>query len=278
MRGHSLRYAVNLSILFTELDLLDRPAAAKAAGFDAVEFWWPFSTATPRAAEVDAFVGAVADAGVQLAGLNFFGGDLPAGERGVVSLPRRVDEFKASVDLAVEIGRRLNCPAFNALYGNRIDAASATEQDAVAIGSLRYAAKRVADIGATVLLEPVSGVPSYPLRTAADVIGVLDRVEAPNIGLLADLYHLSVNGDDVAGVIAAYTDRIARVQIADAPGRGEPGSGELPFDEWLAALVANGYTGYVAAEYKPTVASADSFSGWFDAAGLMQASANTLEE
>lgn len=264
MRGHSLRYAVNLSILFTELDLLDRPAAAKAAGVDAVEFWWPFSTATPRAAEVDAFVGAVADAGVQLVGLNFFGGDLPAGDRGVVSLPRRVDEFKASVDLAVEIGSRLNCPAFNALYGNRIDAASAAEQDAVAIGSLRYAAKMAADIGATVLLEPVSGVPSYPLRTAADVVGVLDRVEASNIGLLADLYHLSVNGDDVAAAIAAYTDRIAHVQIADAPGRGEPGSGELPLDDWLAALAANGYTGYVAAEYKPTVASADSF-GWLPA-------------
>ena len=264
MRGHALRYAVNLSILFTELDLLDRPAAAKAAGFDAVEFWWPFSTATPRDAEVDAFVSASADAGVQLVGLNFFAGDLAAGDRGVVSLPRRVDEFKASVDIAVEIGRRLNCPAFNALYGNRIDAASAAEQDAVAVGSLRYAARAVADIGATVLLEPVSGIPSYPLRTAADVVAVLDRVGVPNIGLLADLYHLSVNGDDVAAAIDAYTDRVAHVQIADAPGRGEPGSGDLPLDDWLAALAGNGYAGYVAAEYKPTVTSAESF-GWLPA-------------
>ena len=261
MRGHSLRYAVNLSILFTELDLLDRPAAAKAAGFDAVEFWWPFSTATPRAADVHAFVAAIADAGVQLVGLNFFAGDLAAGERGVVSLPRRVGEFKASVDLAVEIGRALHCPAFNALYGNRIGAASAAEQDAVALGALRYAANAVADIGATVLLEPVSGIPSYPLRTAADVITVLDNVDAPNLGLLADLYHLAVNGDDVAQAIAAHPGRIAHVQVADAPGRGEPGSGELPIGEWLAALEANGYAGYVAAEYKPTVRSADSF-GW----------------
>ena len=264
MRGQSLRYAVNLSILFTELDLLDRPAAAKAAGFDAVEFWWPFAVATPRTAEIDAFVTAIAEAGVQLVGLNFFAGDLAAGERGVLSLPRRADEFKAGVDLAVEIGRRLNCPAFNALYGNRIDAASAAEQDAVALGSLRYAARAVAEIGATVLLEPVSGIPGYPLRTAADVIEVIDRVGEPNIGLLADLYHLAVNGDDVTAAIAAHTDRIAHVQIADAPGRGEPGSGELPLGDWLAALVANGYAGYVAAEYKPTVTSADSF-GWLPA-------------
>jgi hydroxypyruvate isomerase len=264
VRGHSLRYAVNLSILFTELDLLDRPAAAKAAGFDAVEFWWPFSVAAPRTGEVDAFVAAIADADVRLVGLNFFAGDLAAGERGVVSLPRRVEEFKAGVDLAVEIGRRLSCPAFNALYGNRIDGTSAAEQDAVALGNLRYAARAVADIGATVLLEPVSGIAGYPLRTVADVVAVLDRVGEPNIGLLADLYHLAVNGDDVAAAIAAHTDRVAHVQIADAPGRGEPGSGELPLDDWLAALVANGYQGYVAAEYKPTATSADSF-GWFPA-------------
>src|SRR5581483_4253376 len=152
---------------------------------------------------------AITEADVRLVGLNFFAGDLAAGERGVASLPRRIDEFKAGVDHAVEIGRVLHCPAFNALYGNRIDAASATEQDAVAVGALRYAANAVADIGATVLLEPVSGIPSYPLRTAADVITVLDNVDAPNIGLLADLYHLAVNGDDVAEVIAKYPDRIA---------------------------------------------------------------------
>ena len=261
MPGHTFRYAVNLSILFTELDLLDRPAAAKAAGFDAVEFWWPFSTATPPATEVNAFVTAITEADVQLVGLNFFAGDLAAGERGVASLPRRIDEFKAGVDHAVEIGRVLHCPAFNALYGNRVDAASATEQDAVAVGALRYAATAAEDIGATVLLEPVSGIPSYPLRTAADVITVLDNVGAPNIGLLADLYHLTVNGDDVAEVIENHTGRIAHVQVADAPGRGEPGSGDLPLENWLDALAANGYAGYVAAEYKPTVPSADSF-GW----------------
>jgi hydroxypyruvate isomerase len=293
VHGHHLRYAVNLSILFTELDLLARPAAAKAAGFDAVEFWWPFPEAAPSRAEVDAFVAAVSDAGVQLVGLNFFAGDLAAGERGLVSLPQRVDEFKAGVDLAVDIGRRLGCRAFNALYGNRIDGAatstasaekaasaatasaasaeevaSAEEQDAVAIDSLRYAANAVAEIDATVLLEPVSGIPSYPLRTAADVLAVLDRVgegaDVDNLGLLADLYHLAVNGDDVSKVIAEHTARIAHVQIADAPGRGEPGSGGLDLDGWLGQLVANGYSGYVAAEYKPTVASAESFS-WLPA-------------
>jgi hydroxypyruvate isomerase len=268
VRGHHLRYAVNLSILFTELDLLARPAAAKAAGFDAVEFWWPFRDTAPQPAEVDAFVAAVSAADVRLVGLNFFGGDLAAGERGLVSLPQRADEFRAGVDLAVHIGRSLGCPAFNALYGNRVDGASAAAQDAIAVGNLRYAAEAVAEIGATVLVEPVSGIPDYPLRTAADVLAVLDRVAgetgAHNLGLLADLYHLAVNGDDVSTVIAEHAARIAHVQIADAPGRGEPGSGALDLEGWLGQLAATGYVGYVAAEYKPTVTSADSF-GWLPA-------------
>ena len=91
MTTESPRYAVNLSMLFTELPLLQRPAAAKEAGFDAVEFWWPFATAVPADADVDGFVAAITDAGVQLIGLNFFAGDMPGGDRGLVSWPARSD-------------------------------------------------------------------------------------------------------------------------------------------------------------------------------------------
>ena len=121
MTIESLRYAVNLSMLFTELPLLQRPAAAKAAGFDAVEFWWPFATAVPAEADVDAFITAVTDAEVQLIGLNFFAGDMPGGDRGLVSWPARSGEFRDNIDVTVGIGERLGCRAFNALYGNRTD-------------------------------------------------------------------------------------------------------------------------------------------------------------
>jgi len=268
--AHSLRYEVNCSILFTELPLLQRPAAAKAAGFDAVEFWWPCATAVPGEAEVDQFVSAIDDAGVSLVGLNFFAGDMPGGDRGLVSWPARSAEFRDNIPVVAAIGERLGCKAFNALYGNRLDGVTPEAQDDLAAENLYLAAEGVAGIGGTVLLEPVSGAPRYPLLTAADAVAVIARVTADggpaNIGLLADLYHLAVNGDDVDKAIAAYTGTrggIAHVQIADAPGRNEPGTGDLPLDRRLSDLQAAGYTGWVGLEYKSSdpADSAASF-GW----------------
>jgi hydroxypyruvate isomerase len=259
-----LRYTVNCSILFTELPLLERPAAARQAGFDAVEFWWPFAEAVPADAEIDAFVRAIDDAGVQLTGLNFFAGDMPGGDRGLVSWPKRSGEFRDNIDVTVGIGERLGCEAFNALYGNRVDTAQPAEQDELAVENLGLAAQAAGRIGAVVLVEPVSGAERYPLLTAADALAVIDRVQAaydvPNVGLLADLYHLAVNGDDVDRVIAQHLDRIAHVQIADAPGRNEPGTGTLPLLAQLSALESGGYTGLVGLEYKPAITSANSFN------------------
>ncbi|OJF77853.1 hydroxypyruvate isomerase family protein [Nocardia seriolae] len=262
---HSLNYAVNCSLLFTELPILERPEAVRQAGFDAIEFWWPFADAVPSDKDVDAFVAAVQDAGVQLIGLNFFAGDMPGGDRGLVSWPARAAEFKDNIDVTVGIGERLGIKAFNALYGNRVDDATAEQQDELGVENLSAAAVAAARIGATILVEPVSGAPRYPLLTAADCLGVIDKVQAhsgvSNIGLLADLYHLAVNGDDVDKVIAEHTARIAHVQIADNPGRNEPGTGALPIDEQLTALEVNGYRGWAALEYKPSGATLDSF-GW----------------
>ncbi len=259
------RYDANLSMLFTELPLLQRPAAAAEAGFDAIEFWWPFPTAVPSDADVDTFVHAVQDAGVQLVGLNFFAGDMPGGDRGLVSWPARSSEFRDNVDVTVGLGERLGCTAFNALYGNRVDDATPQEQDELAAANLATAAAAAARIGGTVLVEPVSGAPRYPLLTAADVIAVLDGVEresgATNVKFLCDLYHLDTNGDDVSAAIADHADRIGHVQIADSPGRNEPGTGKLDIAGHLAALSATGYGGYVGLEYKPSGSTLDSL-GW----------------
>lgn len=260
----AVRYAVNLSMLFTEVPLMERPAAAKAAGFDAVEFWWPFATAVPADAEIDRFTGAITDAGVQLIGLNFFAGDMPGGDRGLVSWPARSAEFTDNVDVVVGIGDRLGCKAFNALYGNRTDESTPVAQDELATRNLAVAAQAVARIGGVVLVEPVSGAPRYPLLTAADVVRVLDRVEAQagvrNVKFLCDLYHLDVNGDDLTAAIEDHFDRIGHVQIADSPGRGEPGTGTLDLSGHLADLAARGYDGYVALEYKPTVETGQSLA------------------
>ena len=148
MAERVLPYEVNCSILFTELPLLARPAAAREAGFDAVEFWWPFATAVPSDREVDEFVRAVDGAGVRLAGLNFFAGDMPGGDRGLVSWPARSGEFRDNLEVTVGIGERLGCRAFNALYGNRVEGAGPAAQDDLAVENLALAGRAAARIGA----------------------------------------------------------------------------------------------------------------------------------
>lgn len=250
-----MRYTVNASILLTDLPLLERPAAVRAAGFDAIELWWPFPTSTPSTDEIDALVAAIQNAGVQLTGLNFNAGDMPGGDRGLVSWPQREAEFLANLDVVTAIGERTGCQAFNALYGNRQEGVDPAVQDEVAVRSLAAAGAAVARIGGTVLVEPVSGAPAYPLKSAADAVAVIDRVATEtgtaNLGLLFDVYHLSVNGDDVAAARDRYADRIAHVQIADAPGRDQPGTGDLPIASWLEDLAAGGYNGWTGLEYKP---------------------------
>lgn len=260
--SHSLQYTVNCSLLFTELPRNVRPEAARSAGFNAVEFWWPFAEAVPADAEVEDFVRSIDNAGVQLTGLNFFAGDMPGGDRGVLSSPKRAAEFRDNLDVVVDLGRRLGVPAFNALYGKREDGVDPAEQDAIAMESLLAAAEAVAAIDGTVLIEPVSGAPEYPLHTAADALAVVRAARergAANVALLADFFHLAVNGDDLDTVIAQHAAEFGHIQIADHPGRGEPGTGDLPLEDLLSRSQAGGYSGWVGLEYKPTVPSVDSF-------------------
>ncbi|TFC17401.1 hydroxypyruvate isomerase [Cryobacterium algoritolerans] len=249
-----MTYTVNCSIMLTEFALLERPVIAKHAGFDAVEFWWPFASSVPVDAEVTAFERAITDAGVQLTGLNFNAGDMPGGDRGLVSWGARSTEFRDNLDVVAGIGANLGCRSFNALYGNRIAGETPAGQDEIAIENLALAASAVARIGGTVLLEPVSGAPDYPLRTAADVLRVISRVTATsgaeNVTLLADFYHLAVNGDDVDAVIEQHAAHFGHIQIADSPGRGAPGTGDLPLERWIARSRELGYEGPIGLEYK----------------------------
>jgi hydroxypyruvate isomerase len=249
-------YTVNCSILLTELPLLRRPKVVRNAGFEAVEYWWPFSTPTPPEAAVEAFIDAIREADVRLTGLNFAAGDLRSGDRGILSDPRYETAFRASVHVAIAIAEELGTRSFNALYGNRLTGLSPTVQDDLAIDNLAYAARAADRIGATVLIEPCSGARHYPLKTAADAVRVIDRLRdqhgVANVRLLADLYHLHVNGDDIGAVISDHFDRIGHVQIADAPGRGEPGTGSLPLTQYLRDLAVRGYNGWIGLEYKST--------------------------
>lgn len=263
--NHSLPFEVNCSILFTELPLMKRPAAVAAAGFAAVEFWWPWpEEPVPPDAAVDEFVSAVRDSGVRLAGLNFFAGDLAGADCGLLSIPGRAAAFRDNVEVTVGIGERLGTRGFNALYGNRVEGVDPRQQDDLAVENLTYAAQAAARNGGTVLVEAVSGPKPYPLRTAADACAVVDRVRreggVDNVAFLCDLYHLASNGDDLDQAVADYAGRVGHIQVADAPGRHEPGTGTLDIDGYLTALEERGYDGWVGLEYTPSGASADSFS------------------
>lgn len=253
------RFNVNLSILFTELPLLERPAAAAAAGFTAVELWWPWiHTPTPEQAELDALKRAIEDAGVHLTGLNFYAGELPGPDRGALSIPGAESErFRANIEVAAGFAESLGTKALNALYGNRVEGVDPAEQDALALENLVLAARAADRIGAILLIEALNKPesPLYPLVSAPAAVGIVDKVnDATGLGnakFLMDLYHLSMNGEDLPAVIEEFTPRTGHVQIADNPGRGAPGTGSLPLEDLLDQLKKAGYDGWVGLEYKP---------------------------
>jgi hydroxypyruvate isomerase len=253
-RGHEL--AANVSMLFTELPYRERFAAAGQAGFRVVESWWPFAVPDPSPAEVDEFLRTIEAAGVALGALNFYGGDITSGERGVASHPDRQDQLAANVRAMVTIAERTGCRLFNLLYGQLDDRWSPDEQAATAEAAIRSAGAAVAVIGGNVLIEPLTkGLNGrYPLLTADDVLTLIDGPlkDVDNLSLLFDTFHLGGNGVDLVATASALGARLAHVQLADSPGRGEPGSGALPINETLDALKAAGYRGFVACEYKPT--------------------------
>ncbi|MBT2528749.1 TIM barrel protein [Streptomyces sp. ISL-99] len=264
------RFDVNLSILFTELPLLERPAAAAAAGFKAVELWWPWiETPTPDQAELDALKKALDEAGTQLVGLNFYAGQLPGPDRGALSVPgEESDRFRANIDVAADFAASVGCKALNALYGNRVDGVDPEVQDKLALENLVVAARAADRVGAILLIETLNKPesPRYPLVSAPAGIAVVDKVnEATGLGnakFLLDIYHLSMNGENVSDVIAEYAGKTGHVQIADNPGRGAPGTGDLPLEELLNQLKNAGYDGWVGLEYKPgDRPSAEAF-GW----------------
>jgi hydroxypyruvate isomerase len=258
-----LRVVANCSLLFTEFDLLQRCVAARDAGFSSVEFWWPFREPSPDADSVDAFVSSVKKSGVRLVGLNFFAGDLEGPDCGILSMPSRVGEFRRSVDVAIGMGRELNVTVFNALYGNLDREVRPGVQDETALANLEYAARRAAEVKARVVLEPISGPKPYVLRRADDVMTIVRRVRGvglTNVGMLLDTYHLESNGDSVMSAISRYAKDIFHVQIADVPGRGEPGTGMSNIRGYIGALMRQDYRGAIALEYRPTTSTIDSLA------------------
>ncbi|HTX00229.1 MAG TPA: TIM barrel protein, partial [Acidimicrobiales bacterium] len=248
----------NLMMLFTEAPLLERPAAAAASGFRAVETWWPFAGPRPADGDVETFASRLDEAGTGLVCCNFYGG-AAAGDRGVLSLPEEQEAAWASIETVAAIAELTGCRTFHALYGNRLEGVPPGQQDDLAAANMALASAALAPFDGTLVLEVLNPFdsPSYPLISLDAALAARRRAEeagATNIALLIDLYHFGRLGTAPSDVLrrAGELGAIGHVQIADPPGRGEPGTGELGVEGLIGPLVAAGWDGWVGLEYRPS--------------------------
>lgn len=255
------RFAANLSILFPTVPYMDRFRTAADAGFRIVETWWP-AEAFAAGASAEEIVRAATDLGLETVLLNFLAGDMKAGDRGLAGDPERVGQFRENVPVAIELARALGCRKLNALAGNALSDADRPRQLGLLVESVRFAADAAAEAGMSVMLEPLNApeTPRYLLHDTAAVLDVIERVDRPNVKMQFDVYHVAMAGDDVFEAIRRAGERIGHVQLADMPGRHEPGTGDLPFPAILDALEGAGYTDPFALEFVPADPAAPDFS------------------
>lgn len=234
-------------MLFVDLPVLDRPDAARAAGFGLVESWWPVADDAALWAE------RVAAAELGVSCLNADGGDIAAGERGFCNLAERDEDTFAAVDAALALAVQVGSPNVNVLPGLVASDRPRAAQRDHAIEVYRELGSRAAAAHRTIVVEPINAgdVPTYLTPTPAEVAELLERVGHPNVAMLFDAYHCAKGGGDPVTDVVRFADVIGHVQYADCPGRGGPGSGEIPFDVFLEALDRAGYSGAVGMEYAP---------------------------
>jgi hydroxypyruvate isomerase len=250
------RFAANLGFLFTEHDFLDRFAAARAAGFRAVEYAQPYAW---PASEIAA---RLRDNDLECILCNLPMGDKTKGDFGIACRPGREAEFRAGVAKGIEYAHALGIPKLNCISGT---AAATDDRDALRatlIGNLRYAAREFKAAGLDLVLEPINthDIPGFFVSRSPEAVELIAEVGAENLYLQCDLYHTVKMGDDPAAILRQCRDSIRHVQFADAPGRGEPGSGKIDFAPLFALIDELGYDGWVSAEYRPTKPTAETLS------------------
>ncbi|MEW6163577.1 MAG: hydroxypyruvate isomerase [Pseudomonadota bacterium] len=253
-----LQFAANLSFLFAEHEFLDRFGAAARAGFKGVEFHFPYEHDKAVLAEV------VMTSGVEVVLFNLPAGDWLAGERGIACQPARKAEFQDGVGRAVEYAEALGCTRLNCLAG--IPDGPAGKAIDTLVDNLKFAAAVAQRAGIKLLLEPLNDRdnPGFLVPNTAQAMQIIDAVGGRNLQLQYDVYHAQVMEGDLAHTLARHFDRIGHIQIADNPGRHEPGTGEINFPFLFRRLEELGYAGWIGCEYKPSGMTEDSL-GWLRA-------------
>jgi hydroxypyruvate isomerase len=242
------RFSANLSFLFTEHAFLERFGAAARAGFAGVEFHFPYAHDKAALAEV------VLTSGVEVVLFNLPAGNWDAGERGIACLPARKAEFQDGVGRAVDYAEALGCTRLNCLAGIAPQGVPRDKAVETLVDNLKFAAAVTQRAGIRLMLEPLNDRdnPGFLVPTTRTGLQVLDAVASRNLFLQYDVYHAQVAEGDLARTLEANLARIGHIQIADNPGRHEPGSGEINFPFLFRRLAELGYAGWIGCEYKPS--------------------------
>ncbi|QOY96004.1 hydroxypyruvate isomerase [Massilia sp. UMI-21] len=241
------KFAANLSLMFNEVDFLERFAAARAASFDAVEFLFPY------AFEPEQIAARLQRYRLELVLHNLPAGDWAAGERGLACDPRRSAEFQDGVGLAIDYARELGVQRLHCLAGKLPPKLSHERAHAAYVANLRHAAAECAAHGIALLIEPINDrdMPGYFLTGTRQAAAIIAEVGAPNLFLQYDIYHMQRMEGELAATIRRYRSLIRHVQLADVPGRHQPGTGEIDFPSLFRLLDELGYDGWVGCEYLP---------------------------
>ncbi|MDB5962227.1 MAG: hyi [Massilia sp.] len=254
------KFAANLSMMFGEVAFLDRFAAARQAGFDAVEFLFPY------AFDADDIANRLARQQQQLVLFNLPAGDWNAGERGYACDPRRIGEFQDSVGQALEYAEELQVAQLHCMAGKLPPKVTPERAREVFIDNLKFATAAARERGVRLLIEPINtfDIPGYFLNGSKQALHIIDEVGADNLLLQYDIYHMQRMEGELAATIRAHLSRIGHFQVADNPGRHEPGTGEINYPFLFRLLDELGYQGHVGCEYNPAGATVDGL-GWRDA-------------
>jgi hydroxypyruvate isomerase len=241
------KFSANLSMLFTEVDFLERFDAAARAGFKGVEYLFPYDYEKERLVEK------LQNNRLAQVLHNLPAGNWAAGERGIACLPGRISEFQEGVGRAIEYATALGCKRVNCLAGIAPKGVDAGRIHETFVSNLRFAAARLAEAGIRLLVEPINtrDMPGFYLNNTAQALSVIDEVGHSNLALQYDVYHMQVMEGDLARTIEANLDIIAHIQVADNPGRNEPGTGEINYPFLFQFLDRIGYAGWVGCEYNP---------------------------
>ncbi len=263
------KFAANLSMLFTELEFVDRFAAAARAGFAGVEYLFPY------AYEPDVLARELQATGLSQVLFNLPAGDWAAGERGIAILPDRTHEFRDGVARAIAYARALKCPRVNCLAGKRPAGLSVEDARRTFVENLRYAASELEAAGIALVIEAINtyDIPGFFLSSSAQAFAIIDDVGSTNLTFQYDIYHMQRMEGELAATIRAHRARIGHVQLADNPGRHEPGSGEINYPFLFDVLDGAGYDGWIGCEYVPAT---ETVSGLKWAAPYLAHQSNTI--